>query len=157
MLTCIPKYQCSARYNWIFTERTNMDTLDKFVNSWSRVNEAWSNKFYAQIFHDTMRNNKVKFNPNIYTLSKLSSFGNEISVLNTQQGGIQNNRRSHRLIRHGNGFMEEWMSNFFLGTVHLIFWGGGAGIFWKKNSLPWFWQKKINLLNGTVKKIICLQ
>ena len=22
-----------------------------------------------------------------------------------------------------------------LGTVHLIFWGGGPGIFWKKNSL----------------------
>ena len=35
--------------------------------------------------------------------------------------------------------------------------GGGAGIFWKKNSLLWFWLKKINLLNGTVKKIICLQ
>ena len=34
--------------------------------------------------------------------------------------------------------------------------GGGAGIFWKKNSLLWFWLKK-NLLNGTVKKIICLQ
>ena len=34
---------------------------------------------------------------------------------------------------------------------------GGPGLFWKKISLLWFWLKKINLLNGKVKKIICLQ
>ena len=35
--------------------------------------------------------------------------------------------------------------------------GGGLGIFSKKISLLWFWLKKIILLNGTMKKIICLQ
>ena len=34
--------------------------------------------------------------------------------LNTQQGGIQNSRRSSRLIRHVCFFMEKWMSKFFL-------------------------------------------
>ena len=50
-----------------------------------------------------MRNKQVEFNPYIYTLSKLFRFGHEISVLNTQQGSIQN-----RLILHGNSFTEEW-------------------------------------------------
>ena len=35
-----------------------------------------------------MRNKQVEFSPYIYTLSKLSRFGYEISVFNTQQGGI---------------------------------------------------------------------
>ena len=61
-----------------------------------------------------MRNKQVEFNHFIYTLSKLSRFGYKISVLNTQQGGIQNSRRNHRLIRHGNGFTEEWLSILFL-------------------------------------------
>ena len=34
-----------------------------------------------------------------------------LSVLNTQQGGIQNSRR---LIRHACRFMAKWMSKFFL-------------------------------------------
>ena len=34
--------------------------------------------------------------------------------LNTQQGGIQNSRRSSRLIRHACRFMEKWMSKFYL-------------------------------------------
>ena len=36
------------------------------------------------------------------------------SFFNTQQGGFQNNHLNSRLIRHGNGFMEEWMSKFFI-------------------------------------------
>ena len=35
--------------------------------------------------------------------------------------------------------------------------GGALGFFRKKISLLWFWLKKLILLNGTVKKIICLQ
>ena len=35
--------------------------------------------------------------------------------------------------------------------------GGGAWAILEKNSLLWFWLKKIILLNGTVKKIIRLQ
>ena len=54
-----------------------------------------------------MRNKQVEFNPYIYTLSKLSRFVNEISVFNTQQGGIQNSRRNGKFIRHGNTFMEK--------------------------------------------------
>ena len=37
--------------------------------------------------------------------------GYEISVIKTQQSGIHNFRR---FIRHENGFIEEWMSIFFL-------------------------------------------
>ena len=33
---------------------------------------------------------------------------------NKQPGGIQNNHGNSRLIRHGNGFVEEWMLIFFL-------------------------------------------
>ena len=58
----------------------------------------------SSVFHNTMKNKKVEFTPYNDTLSKLSFFGYEISVFNTQQGGIQN---SNRLIRHGNGFIEE--------------------------------------------------
>ena len=60
-----------------------------------------------------MINNQVEFNPYIYTLSKLSCFGDKISVFNAQQGGIQN---SPWLIRHGNPtrFTEEWLSRFSL-------------------------------------------
>ena len=39
-----------------------------------------------------------------------SDFRYEISVFNTQQGGIQNSRRSRRLTRQGNGFTEERIS-----------------------------------------------
>ena len=48
------------------------------------------------------------------------------------------------------------VNNVQLGTVHLIFWGGGWYIL-EKNFLALILTKKINLLNGTVKKIICLQ
>ena len=34
--------------------------------------------------------------------------------LNTQQGGIQNSRRSSRLIRHACPCWQKWMSNLFL-------------------------------------------
>ena len=34
--------------------------------------------------------------------------------LNTQQGGIQNSRRSSLLIRHACRLFEKWMSKFFL-------------------------------------------
>ena len=44
------------------------------------------------------------------------------------------------------------------GTVHLIFWGGGGWDILEKNFLALILtKKKINLLNGTVKKIIYLQ
>ena len=49
------------------------------------------------VIHTSMRNKQVEFNPYIYTLSKLSSFGQEISVFNTHQGGIQNSRRNGHL------------------------------------------------------------
>ena len=51
----------------------------------------------------------VEFNPYFYTLSKLSRFGQEIFVFS-----IQNSRRNGHLIRHVCGFMEKWMSKFFL-------------------------------------------
>ena len=38
----------------------------------------------------------------------------EYSFLNAQQGGIQNSRRSSRLIRHACRLLEKWMSIFFL-------------------------------------------
>ena len=45
--------------------------------------------------------------------------------LNTQQVGIQNSRRNSRLkIRHGNSFMEKWMSKFIVaentGSVNIL-------------------------------------
>ena len=43
-----------------------------------------------------MRNKQVEFNPYIYTFFK-SCFGYEISVFNTQQGGIQNSRFSREM------------------------------------------------------------
>ena len=57
----------------------------KFRNVWSDFR-----KFTCgfSVFHNTTRNKKVEFNPYIYTLSKLSHFGYEISIFNTQQGGI---------------------------------------------------------------------
>ena len=54
-----------------------------------------------------MRKKQVEFNPNIYFIKIVPFFGYEISVFNTQQGSIQNSRRSRRLIRQGNGFTEE--------------------------------------------------
>ena len=42
------------------------------------------------------RNKQVEFIPYIYTLSKLSRFDYGMLVFNTQQGGIQNNRRRSR-------------------------------------------------------------
>ena len=44
----------------------------------------------SSVFHTSMRNKQVEFNPYIYTLSQLSIF----VFLNTQKGGIQNSRRS---------------------------------------------------------------
>ena len=59
-----------------------------------------------------MKKKQVESNPYIYTLSKLFRFfGYEISVFNTQQGGIQSSHRSRRLVRQGIGFTEEWISN----------------------------------------------
>ena len=53
--------------------------------------------------------------PCIHVLSKYSYFGLKVSVFfNTKQGGIQN---SHRFLRHGNGFIEEWMSKNSLFIV----------------------------------------
>ena len=37
--------------------------------------------------------------------------------LSTQQGSIQNSHRNSRFIRHGNSFMEKWMSKFFLCSL----------------------------------------
>ena len=36
---------------------------------------------------------------------------------NTQQGGIQNSHRNSRLIRHGNGLIEKWISKFSLCSL----------------------------------------
>ena len=47
----------------------------------------------------------------LYFTKIVPFFGYEISVFNTQQGGIQNSRRSRRLIRQRNGFTDEWISN----------------------------------------------
>ena len=44
-------------------------------------------------FHNTVRNKQVECNLYIYTLSKLSRFDYDISVFNTQQGGIRNCRK----------------------------------------------------------------
>ena len=47
-----------------------------------------------------------------------------------------------------------------LGTVNLIFLGGGGGgawVFFEKSFLALILANQIILLNGTVKKIICLQ
>ena len=79
----------------------------KFRNAWSAFRKFTPG---SSVFNNTMREN-VEFNPYINSLSKLSSFGYEISVFNTQQGGIKN---SCRFKRHENGFMEEWMSTKFL-------------------------------------------
>ena len=68
----------------------------------------------SSVFHTSMRRKQVEFNLYIYTLSKLSRFGQEISVFNTHQGGILNSRRNGHLIFHVCGFMEKWMSKFFL-------------------------------------------
>ena len=43
----------------------------------------------SSVFHTSMRNKQVEFNPYIYTLSKLSRFDQEISVFN-----MQNSRRT---------------------------------------------------------------
>ena len=60
---------------------------------------------------------QVEFNPYIYTLSKLSVLSMKYPIFNTQQGGIQNSRRNGPFIRHGNTFMEKWMSKFFLCSL----------------------------------------
>ena len=46
-----------------------------------------------------------------------------------------------------------------LGTVHLIFWGGGGGpgIFWEKKFLALILTKKNKLAQWHSEKIICLQ
>ena len=40
----------------------------------------------SSVFHTSMTNKQVEFNPYIYTLSKLSSFGYEISVFKYTTG-----------------------------------------------------------------------
>ena len=40
----------------------------------------------SSVFHTSMRNKQVEFNPYIYTLSKLSRFGYEISVFKYTTG-----------------------------------------------------------------------
>ena len=45
---------------------------------------------------------------------KIVPFWLKYPFLNTQQGGIQNSRRSSRLIRHACRLLEKWMSKFFL-------------------------------------------
>ena len=40
----------------------------------------------SSVFHTSMRNKQVKFNPYIYSLSKLSRFGYEISVFKYTTG-----------------------------------------------------------------------
>ena len=50
----------------------------------------------SSVFNNSMINTHVEFNPYIYTFSKLSCFGYEISVFDTQQGSIQSSRRSSR-------------------------------------------------------------
>ena len=47
----------------------------------------------SSVFHNTMKNKKVEFNSYMYSLSKLSCFGYEISVFNTQRGSIHNSSR----------------------------------------------------------------
>ena len=59
----------------------------------------WAKRFSkftrgSAVFHNTTRKKKEKFNPYIFILNQnCSVFGYEISVFNTQQGGIQNSRR----------------------------------------------------------------
>ena len=70
---------------------------------WMTVGQKRFSKFTRgySVFHTSMRNKQVEFNPYIYTLSKLSPvLAMKYPFLNTQQGGIQNSRRIIRLIRH---------------------------------------------------------
>ena len=60
---------------------------------------------WISVFHTSMRNKRVEFNPYIYTLSKLYRFGYEISVFNTKHPVIVLRRHCsslHRLMSlHG--------------------------------------------------------
>ena len=88
----------------------------RFMENWmSNFSYVYRSRKHWECKYNTMKEKQVEFNPYSYTLSKLFRFfGYEISVFNTQQGGIQNSRRSRRLIRQGNGFTDEWISNYFL-------------------------------------------
>ena len=67
------------------------------------------------VLHTSMRNKQVEFNPYIYTLYQhCPVLAMKYLFLNTQQGGIQNSRRSSLLIRHACRLFEKWMSKFFL-------------------------------------------
>ena len=54
----------------------------KFCNARS----AFRNLHVNPVFHTSMRNKQVEFNPNIYTLSKLSRFCYEISIFKYTTG-----------------------------------------------------------------------
>ena len=82
----------------------------KFLNAWSAFRNLHVDPLSFITQWETSRIQSLY----LYFFSKLSCFSYEISVLNTQRGGIQNSRRSSWLIRHGNGTMEKWMSKFFL-------------------------------------------
>ena len=77
----------------------------KFRNARS----AFRNLHVDPFFHTSMRNKQVEFNPYIYTLSKLSRFGYEISVFKytagrySEQPGRYSEQPAHtyRLSLHG--------------------------------------------------------
>ena len=89
-------------------------------------------EFYLFVFHsgmkdrgsmckfrnarNTFRNlhvDPLSFTPYIYTLN-CPVLAMKYPFSNTQQGGIQNIFWNRRLIPHGNRFIEEWLSKFFL-------------------------------------------
>ena len=77
-------------------------------------------KFHFRNLHVDPLSFIPPFNPYIYSILIFILYQNcpvlamKFPFFNTQKGGIQNSHRNSQLIRHGNGFMEEWVSKFFL-------------------------------------------
>ena len=76
----------------------------------------------------------------------MSRFGQEISVFNTQQGGIQNSRRNSQLIRHWNGFMENGCQNFSYVHISRKHWKCKYFTICKKNVIQFY---------KTINKLLC--
>ena len=97
------------------------------------MREALFRKFThgSSVFHTSMRNKQVEFNPYIYILSKLSRFGYEISVFKYTTGRYSEQppeQPAHMSRQQFHGKMDVKIFLMFIiakntGSVNIFAWG----------------------------------
>ena len=87
----------------------------------------------SSVFHTSMRNKQIEFNPYIYTLSKLSRFGYEISVFKYTTGLYSEQQPAHTSWQQLHGKMDVKIFLMFIVAENT----GSVNIIKERTFMPW--------------------